>query len=855
MNFQKILPHLFAFALCLLVTVITFREIVFNGKTLPQGDVQQAKAMQTEQNRYYETTGSRPSWTNQMFVGMPTYQIYGAQQSDYLGKLSHGVYFMGNTTNVTDPHVLFFWIMMLGYAGLVMFNMPWMLALVVAMSLGLMTNNLILLEAGHCNKVFAFSFALPVLGAAYRVLKGDFLIGGILFAVFTALEVSASHVQIVYYTFFVIAFMAIAELFNALKTTGINGFGKSIGILAIGTVLGILSNTTSLWTTYEYANETIRGRSQLASADADNNQNGLEKDYIFGWSYGKQETFTLIIPHYYGGSSGESWLENRNTATAKAFLTVTRQLPPEQGQQIAQFAGKYWGAQPFTSGPVYWGAVICFLAIFGLFNAKGRLKWGLLGATAFLIVLAWGKNFPTFNGLMVDYFPLYNKFRAVTMTLTVGQALVAILAALGLKSLFVPKDTLGEFAETYQKNLFAAAATTLGICVLGIFLLFTDGTATNNPELSNILDNLRGNPDPQAAGMLNIIQTLEDAMQEDRFGLAMQDTLKSIGFILAAAGAIWLYLRGTLSLVLLATAIGILAWLDFGIVNAGYINEKTFVSKKQNFAKPAPTNADKQILADKDLHYRVLDFSRGNPMSSARAAHFHKSVGGYHAAKPILFQEVAEKYGFPTEMVKKYPHILNMFNTKYLIQSADVAIPVLEAYGNAWFVNEVKTVPNANAELDSLANLAPRQTAIIQESFADYIKGLNFANAAGANDKIYLTSYHPEKMVYKSSTQNERFAVFSEIYYPPTKGWSVWIDGQQAPDFIKTDYLLRGIRIPAGEHTIEMRFAPQSVILGETITLISSLLLLAGVGFLGWLGFKKMKASESETDSKHKYYV
>jgi hypothetical protein len=853
MNFQKILPHLLAFFLCLFVTIVTFREIVFNGKTLPQGDAQQAMAMQTEQAFYIKTTGIQPNWTNQMFIGMPTYQIYGAQKSDYLGNIVHGIYFMGNTTNVTDPHVLFFWVMMFGYIGLAMFGIPWMLAMVVAISLGLMTNTLILLEAGHCTKIFALSFAMPVLGAAYRVLKGDFIIGGIIFAVFAALQLGASHVQIVYYTFFAIAFMALTQLVNAVSQGTVGAFAKSVSILAIGTVLGLFTNTTSLWTTYEYANETIRGRSELVSTDKTNNRNGLDKDYIFGWSYGKQETFTLLIPHYYGGSSSESWLESRNTATAKAFLNVTRQMPPEQGQQIAQFAGKYWGGQPFTSGPVYWGAVICFLAIFGLFSAKGRLKWGLLGGIVFLITLSWGKNFPTFNGLMVDYFPLYNKFRAVTMTLTAGQVLVAILAALGLKSIFLNKDDLGEHKESIQKNLFAATATTLGICVLGISLLFFNGTETNNAELTNILDNLRGNPDPQAAGMLNIIQTLEEAMQEDRFGLAMQDTLKSIGFILAAAAAIWLYLRGTLSIYLLALSLGAFIWLDFGIVNSIYINEKTFVPKKNNFAKPAPSAADKQILADKDLHYRVLDFSRGNPMTSARTAHFHKSVGGYHAAKPILFQEVAEKYGFPTEMLKRYPHILNMFNTKYLIQSAEMSIPVLEAYGNAWFVNEVKVVPNANAELDSLGNLAPRQTAIIQERFADYIKGMNFANAAGANDKIYLASYHPEKMVYKSSTQNERFAVFSEIYYPPAKGWSVWIDGQQAPDFVKTDYLLRGIRIPAGEHTIEMRFAPKSITLGETITFISSLFLLAGLGFAGWLSYKKMKAGE--TDDKAKYYV
>lgn len=838
MKFERILPHLLAIVVCLLMTVAYFKPAVLDGKTLPQGDVMQSKGMQTEIMKYYEQTGEYPRWTNQMFVGMPSYQIYGGYTGNYVSQVGGDIYFLFGKYDVSDPHILFFWLMLLGYIGLLMFGTPPWVAITAAVSFGLMTNNLVLMEAGHCNKVFALSFTLPVLGAAWQVLRGRLVLGGAAFALFVALQVGASHVQIVYYTFFIIAFMAVVALMQAIREQTIPTFAKAIGVLAVGTALGVGSNLMSLWTTYEYAEESIRGKSELVKADTENT-NGLSKDYIFGWSYGKLETFTLLIPHFMGGTSNDYWVQDKKSNTAAAFATISRQLPPEAAQNLAQFTSKYWGAQPFTSGPVYFGAVLMFLAVLGLALSRNPIRWGLGGAVLFLMVLAWGKNFAGFNNLMVDYFPFYNKFRAVTMTLTVAQVLIIVLAGLGLQAALDANnkaDYVGQW--TKEKLILLSAAIVGGLCALGLLYSFVGDLGTQNEDMRNYIAQAQA----QAPEFAAIFGQLEDAMYADRAGLIRSDAIKSLLFVALSAGMLWLVAKERLNAMVALLVVGGASVVDFSLVDALYLNDKTFVAKKQNFGKPPLTPADQQILQDKDPYFRVLDL-RGNPMNNAYTSYYHKSVGGYHAAKPILFQEVVDKYKFVTNP-QSSPQILAMLNTKYYIvanpqdNNQIAAIPNTEAIGNAWFVDKLEVVANANAELDSLATLFPRTTALVQKKYESYLQGL--ANTPAPNDKIYLTAYHPEKLTYTSETTNERFAVFSEIYYPPTKGWAVYIDGNKVEDgFIKVDYLLRGMRVPAGKHTIEMRFEPRSVSLGTQVAVISSVLILVGLAGGLFLQFRQ----------------
>jgi hypothetical protein len=844
MNFNKIIPHVAAFLICFIAMVMYFSPIVLDNKTLPQGDVQQAQGMQTEIMEHYKQTGQYPKWTNQMFIGMPSYQIYGAQQSNWIDNLVSNIIFVGNKYNVTDPHVLFFWLMIFAYVGLLLFDIPAWVALGVALSFGFMTNNSVLLEAGHCNKVFAMLYTLPILGAAWQTLNGRWLLGGATFAFFTALQVGASHVQITYYTFFIVGFMVVGKLF--FDNTNIKDFPKSIAALALATVLGIGANLTSLWTTYEYAEESIRGKSELADAT---NNGGLSKSYIYGWSFGKMETFTLFVPHFYGGSSSESWAADRATNTAKYLGT----LPPELGQNLSGLTGKYWGTQPFTSGPVYWGAAFFFLAVLGLCTAPKSIRLALGAALALFIMLSWGKNFAGFNDLMIDYFPFYNKFRAVTMTLTVAQAMIAILAAFAAKHVWDihtqaetnPDLQTKSFAH-FEKQLYTAASIALGLTTFVLLYSFMGSFESEN--VMNVI-NEQQKENPQ---IVPVLQALEAAMEKDRASLMRADALKSLLVIGLSAAMLWAFARRKLSATVALVTIAAVSLLDLYLVDNIYLHDdknpqkSSFKPRKEVFGKPAPIAADAQIKQDKDLHYRVLDFARGSVMNSAQTAYHHRSVGGYHAAKPMLFQELVERYGISPQAIQQYPQVFEMLNTKYVIMNAPnqpnpVAMPLQTALGNAWFVSNISWVDNANQELDSLATFFPNTTAIIQKKFESYLQ--NFNNTNGANDKIYLTAYQPEVLTYKSSTQGERLAVFSEIYYPPHKGWNVYIDDKLSQSaFIKVNYLLRGLRVPAGEHTITFKFEPRAVAVGETVALFSSLTVLVLLGASLYLAFKKKEA-------------
>jgi hypothetical protein len=844
MDFKKILPHLLPHLIAIVASFIVmlyfFKPAVLDNKMLPQGDVQQATGMQTEVQAYRQKEAT-PTWTNQAYIGMPTYLVYNPQVSNGVQNVAYGIIFFGGVFNIADTHIIYFWLSVFGYIGLLLFGFRPLVAAVAAIFFTMMTNNLALLEAGHCNKVLAMGLALPVLGSAWRLLRGEILLGGATFAAFMSLQLAASHVQMVYYTFFVLAAMAISAFFYALSKKTLLLWGKSVGVMAAGVILGVLSNLTSLWTTYEYSAESTRGKSELTQKAT---TNGMDKNDIFAWAHTKMETFTLIMPNFMGGSSSTIWAVEKGSATAKEFAKLSKEgIPPDFLENLARSTGKYWGAQVFTAGPIYYGVVLVFLAILGLFFMRTPLRWGLLGVMVFFMMLSWGRDFSGFNNFMVDYFPFYNKFRDVKMTLAIGQSVSVILAAYALQSLIglAPKE--GAIRDTAafdkaQKNIIYTSAIMLGLCFIAYIYPYVGDLTTNNPNYLLQLEDIR-QKSPQVA---DVMEGVERAMQIDRAGLMQADALKALLFVLLIGGVAFAAIKNKMNIYVAVAVIIGAAVVDYAMVNSNYISEESFVARKgkNNVVAPPMSKADQTILADKDPHFRVLDFSRGHPASSAKAAYFHKIVGGHHAAKPMLFDEFAKVYDFPTGMIQNHPHLLEMLNTKYVIQNPDVAVPFATAMGNAWFVMDIKSVENADAELAAIADFIPRQTAIVQKRYDTYIQ--NMPPPTGANDKIYLTAYHPERLTYKSIADTERFAVFSEMYYPPKKGWNTYIDGKKIDEaFIKVDFLLRGLRVPAGEHTIEMRFEPRSVSLGELSALIASLLILGGLAYAAYSAYKKSK--------------
>jgi large-conductance mechanosensitive channel len=479
-----------------------------------------------------------------------------------------------------------------------------------------------------------------------------------------------------------------------------------------------------------------------------------------------------------------------------------------------------------SGGPIYYGAVVCFLFILSLLLLQGALKWGIIASFSFFVILAWGQNFPVVSDLMYDYFPLYAKFRDTKMTLLVAQPFVILTIGAGLMRLasFDPKlyehtlsaKLLPKLKQTVSKQGYVvlAAAIALGICVV-TYLYTVMGTLSA----------------PKDIELAAISPTLVAAMEADRAALAQADIVKAIGFILVATFVLYLYAKETLKLEMVGVALALLACIDLGMVNRDYVNEDSYKKRARYQDDVPPTQQDLNVLKDKSLYYRVIDYSRGAPSQNAMASAFHKSIGGYFAAKPLLYQELWERYQMdnPNVALQNHINIFNMLNLKYILVPDGRVMDNPTALGNAWFVNKVEVVPNADAELAAIDDLEPINTAVVQQRYADYVTGLNSEYTPG--DRIALTAYHPDTMRYEYTSQNERFAVFSDMYYPPEKGWKVYIDGEEVAPFVKTNYLLRGLRVPAGTHKVTMIFAPASILTGRWIGSIVSLMLIAFLVF------------------------
>jgi hypothetical protein len=795
---SKLVPHLIAYFILLLVAFIRFSPAVFEGKSLQQSDNLQALGMQAEMRKVKEQTGDYPLWTNGPFAGMPSYQILYASSNlmQYVAK----TFQLGNS--MAPPHTSILLMMAGMYLLLIVLGVDWRIAIASGIGFGLAANHLGLLEAGHSTKIIASAYMAPILAGLILTFRGKFWLGSGLTALFTALQLYANHVQITYYFFLSLLVFGIVFLVDAVKNRTLPNFLKAAVFAVIAVAIAVPTNAGRLMTTQEYASETIRGKSELAQKEAssgsDASGEGLSKEYAFQWSYGKLETFNLLIPNFAGGSSSKSFASDPNSATIAAL----RQMKSaEEATSLAQQTSHYWGAQPFTGGGVYMGIVFVLLFMLGAVLVKSPIRWYIIAFVLLTIPMAWGKNFAGFNYFLFDNFPLYNKFRDPKTVFSVSNMLIVLLGALGLQAFFDKN-----LDESRRKSaLYIAGGITGGLLLLALLLSFT--------------------LDYQKEGE-NFPAAVAAALAKDRAGLLQADALRSMVFAGLGFAALLLAYRKILKPALAVLVVGLFAVLDVWLVGTRFIDSGSYISSSEKQRLIAPSAADEQIQKDPDPYYRVADFRRSSPFSNAFTGFHHKSMGGYHAAKLMRYQEMVERY---LNDPQKNQHLYGMLNAKYFIGQNDQVIPNPKALGNAWFVKSYETVSDGDAEIAALANLDPKEKAVIQQKYAAGLQGFNIQFDSAAT--IRLTRYHPDTLTYQYTAASDQLAVFSEMYYPPSKGWGLYIDGQKTDDFIKANFTLRAAKLPAGQHELKMVFSPNTYHSGETVSLIASTLVLALAGW------------------------
>ncbi len=786
----------------LLVNVFYFMP-QFQGKVVKQGDIIQFVGMSKEAVDYREKTGEEALWTNSMFGGMPTYQI-SAQPRNNLLKYVESAFtlFVPRPAGYFIAGMLGFYLLML----LLGVN-PW-LSMMGALFFGLTTNNMILFEAGHNSKVMAIMTSAPVIAGVLLVLREKYLIGAAVFGVALGLNIRANHPQMTYYLAICLGILVVIHLINAVKDKKIPQFLKSLGIMAVVAILALGSSASKLWTTYEYTQETMRG-GQILKEDASTPHNadpkgGLEWDYAMQWSNGTGDLLASFIPKVVGGGSGE-WLDGASR--------IGKAVGQRQPFQI----GTYFGDLPFTSGPAYFGVIAFFLFFLGLFVVKGEVKWWLGIAVGLTMLMSMGKHFAVLNNLFFDYLPLYNKFRAPSSILSITAIFIPILAVLALVEMIKTKDK-----KKLEQPLWIAggilAAVSLLIWMLGPSLI--DVTTPSDDQYGD----------------------LKNVLLDQRADMMKASAFRSLVLILLAMGTLYLFLKDKIKSSVLIAIITVLGVFDLVQIDRGYLTNRDFVSKSNYKSEFEPRQVDKQILEDKDPNFRVFD-NTINTFNSASSSYFHKTIGGYSAVKMQRFQDLIDH-----QISNGNPVVFNMLNTKYFIIKGQDGQPLVQrnpaALGNAWFVNDIVMVDNANAEMDSLTHFDPAGEAIINKEFSAYLGG---NTTFQKNGSILLKEYSPNKLTYESDTQGDQFAVFSEIWYGPNKGWQTYIDGSPV-DHIRVDYLLRGMKVPSGKHTIVFEFKPKSYYLGETISLISSALLLLFLVFATYTFVKNKESLLSVTD-------
>ena len=812
------IAYISAIVIFLIITLVYFSPLL-EGKKLKQHDITMFKGMSKEIADYRDATGEEALWTNSMFGGMPAWQISvksSGNLTSYIGKaVSLGLPYPANAVFV---YFLGFFVLML-----VLKIDPWV-ALIGSIAFALSSYFFIILGAGHTSKAYAIGYMAPVLAGIILAFRGKYWQGALLTAVALALEIKSGHLQITYYLLIIVIVYGVYKLIEAITSKQYAHFFKASGILIAAALLAVSTHTTNLWSTYDYGQDTMRGKPELTK-DASNKSSGLDRDYITAWSYGIGETWSFLIPNVKGGASG--LLGN---------VDEIREADPTYRNAISQQSSAYWGDQPGTSGPVYVGVIVMFLFILGLFIVNNRLKWVLLTVTVLSILLAWGKNWMPFTDFFIDYIPGYNKFRAVSMILVIAELAIPILAFMALGKLVSDPSIL----KTKKNSLYYSFGLTGGIILLFyiapsmLFDFLSTGEKAQFTELMKSND----------AAQINIYLT---SLENVRIAIFRADAMRSLIFVTLAALLIYLFSVNKIKKAWLIAGIGLLILIDMVGINRRYLDNDNFIRAKQFDTPFTASAADNYILNDNDPDFRVLDLSKST-FNDASCSYFHKSIGGYHGAKLQRYQDLIEGYiqgemqsvigvlsqGVTLEKINNMfakQEVLNMLNMKYVIYNPD-AMPLINnsACGNAWPANKVVMVNGADEEFAALGNNNLNNTAIVDNRFASQLEGKSFE--IDSTSSIVLNSYVPNNLVYNYSSSKEQLVVFSEIYY--SKGWNAYIDGEEVP-YLRTNYVLRALTVPAGQHTIEFKFEPRIWVIGERISFATSLLLIllliAGIGY------------------------
>jgi hypothetical protein len=861
---QKATPHAIAVGIFLLVTLIFCKPALESGVVLKQSDVSSWEGMSKQSFEYKEKNGHFPMWVTSMFSGMPAYQIA-------LDGIWSPLGYFDKLFQLWLPKPLnFFFLACLSFYFLCLcLRIRPYAAILGALGFAFCTYSPIIITAGHDTKMLGMAYIPALMGAVILIFDKKYFVGIVLAALFTALQIGQGHQQVSYYAFIILGIMSVFYIANALKAKATNGLVKSLGVVVLAGLMGIAVDAIGIFPTYDYAKYSKRG-GQLKMDDAvkaDNVVNGkttgLSKEYAFQWSYGRAETMSLMFPGvkgyglYYAQREGESYMFPQLKENANVVNYMTEVFPQAPADQIAQQMSQslYWGDQPFTNGPVYLGAAICFLFILGMFYLDGKHKWWIFTASILAILMALGSNLPGFNNFLFDYVPLYNKFRVPTMTLIIPQVLFPLMAVLVIDKLMTNTDT--EAWKKFKLGLIATAA----VFALGLgYYVSTDFDNENKARTSAfnklwetkptdfqvkyaaLNEQYKGQRDNQVyenwvlqlqenKESTTVARGIVTALKKDRSSLLLTDILRSLIIVLLVAGFIAAYLKNKLSAKIMLIGVTVIASIDLLWMGSHYLNAKSFDLKENYTASEFPmTDADRTILADKDPNFRVFNTTVGSPFEESKTSYYHKSIGGYHAAKMGIYDDLSAY-----QMGSQNPNegVLNMLNAKWIILEQDkkpIAVQNPNALGNAWFIKAVTYVNGPVAEMKGLTNLNTRDTAVIDESFKSLVG--NFA-PADSTSSIKQTNFDNEAITYESNTNANHLALFSEIYY---KDWQAYIDGKPVPS-LKANYVLRALPIPAGKHKIEFKFEPKIYFASRMVSGIASWILFGLVlvaGFLVW---------------------
>ena len=805
MKLTKIFPSVVAIILFSLASIIYFHPIL-KGHKLNQSDITQFRGMVKDINDFRLEKNTEPYWTGASFSGMPAYPVSAYYPNDFVRSLDRLFRFLPRPADYTFLYFLSFFVLMMAL------KVNWRLAILGSLAFGFSTYLIIIFGAGHNAKAHAIAYMPLVLAGFLWIFQRKFILGFIVTALAMALEIYTNHIQMTYYLGFCLLILGIVEFVNAVKEKAIPLFVKKVAIIIAAVTLGVGANAPRLMALKEYADHSTRGKSELTiNLDGSNKEitKGLDKTYITQYSYAKLETFNLFIPRFMGGGTVEKLGEDSNF-----YQFIEEKAGKKVATEYSEQVLTYWGDQPIVEAPAYIGAVIFFLFFLGIFLVKGRLRQWLVAATVFSIVLSWGRNFEVVTNFFIDYVPLYNKFRAVSSIQVIAELCVPILGVLGLKAFFSSEISKEEKCQGLKRAVFTFGA----LIIIGFAFAHMFGT-------------FEGLRDVQQYGE---IPGFLDAVIADRKAMLFSDTIRSLVLVLISGTALWLFLKGKVKPVIVIVTLTLLILFDLISVNKKYVNADDFKTARKIKKPFTKSGADKFILQDKS-HYRVANFAV-DLMNDGSTSYYHNSIGGYHAAKLGRYQEL-----FDFQIAKNNIQVFNMLNTKYFIipdaEGKPKAQQNTEANGNVWFVDNLIPVQNANSEIKALDSLNTKKEAVILEN--DYKKiDTQFSINRDANSLIKLINYDVTSLSYKSITKSVQFAVFSEIFYK--EGWNAYLDGEQVPHY-RVNYVLRGMKIPAGIHNIEFKFEPKVIEKGKTVSLISYVLLF--FVSVGWFFYDKKKVA------------